>query len=103
MKQVWYLYFDGGHERDEILFAVPEEAKAIQCRDKMNAFAERAKLRLPVEPSFFPDAEPAGGMTWNEWYDAHEKAVAKIRWPYGINMLHKDCVQVGSIPLKAKP
>jgi hypothetical protein len=100
--KIWYLYFDGGYERDELLFAVPSEAIANQCKQKMDAFAQRAKARLPVEPSFFPEAQPAGGDDWNVWYDAHEKAVAKIRWPYGINMLHKDCVCVGSMPLKAK-
>jgi hypothetical protein len=95
----YLVYADGGYERDKPLFIVPTEQVAKACQLRMTQFKQRALERLPEFTADFAPDDPE----WNRQNDAREAAIAKIKWPYGIDLMYEGDVCYVKVQFKAKP
>jgi hypothetical protein len=82
-------------------FICPTEASAKACAAQMNTFLSRVAKRLP------PVDGELETEVWSALNDKREAALAKVRWPFGINLETDICeaewhetVQVMPLPVR---
>lgn len=98
MKQVWYVFLDGGYESDTMLFACESKEVAEACQARMIKFKQRADKRMPELP------EHADHPDFDELWDKREAIEKRLRWPYGIDLMCNNAtdVMVNCMPVRAK-
>lgn len=98
MRKIWFVYLDGGYERDTNLFVCPNEKVARACQARMIKFKERLDKRLPQLP------DDADHPDFDRLYAKREAIEKKLRWPYGVDLSCNNAgdVMVASMTVRAK-
>jgi hypothetical protein len=103
---VWLVYrpAHGYEESMNPYFVCPTAELAKACAARMNAFLSRVAKRLPPV-DFELEAE-----TWSALEEKRDAALAKVRWPFGIDLRSDMCdaetqetVQVMPLKMRGRP